>query len=71
MFNVMEDDYLMQIFDRWGNLIFETTDIHKAWDGRAKDGNNIAQIDAYVWKIQLRDYTGRMHKMVGHVSIIL
>lgn len=71
MFNVMEEDYLMQIFDRWGNLIFETKDIHKSWDGRANDGNNVAQIDAYVWKIQLRDYTGRMHKMVGHVSIIL
>jgi gliding motility-associated-like protein len=71
MFNVLSEDYTMQIFDRWGNLIFETNDINKSWDGRANGGNNIAQIDTYVWKIQLKDYTGKIHKMIGHVSIIL
>lgn len=70
MFNVMEDGYELQIFDRWGNLIFETTDIYKSWDGRANGSDQVAQIDAYVWKIKLKDYTGRMHKMIGHVSII-
>lgn len=70
MFNVLEEGYLMQIYDRWGNLIFETTDIYKSWDGRANGGDQFAQMDSYVWKIQLKDYTGRIHKMIGHVSII-
>ncbi len=70
MFNVKEEGYLMQIYDRWGNLIFETTDIYKSWDGRANGGSQFAQVDAYIWKIQLSDYTGKMHKMIGHVSII-
>ncbi len=71
MFNVLTEGYLMQVFDRWGNLIFETTDIYKSWDGRANGGSNIAQVDSYVWKINLSDYTGKKHKLIGHVSIIL
>lgn len=71
MFNVSTENYLMQIFDRWGNLVFETSDIYKSWDGRINGGNDFGQIDAYVWKIQLEDYTGKKHKMIGHVSIIL
>lgn len=70
MFNVKEEGYLLQIFDRWGNLIFETTDIYKSWDGRANNSDTHAQIDTYVWKIKVEDYTGRLHKMIGHVSII-
>jgi gliding motility-associated-like protein len=71
MFNVLTEGFTMQIYDRWGNLIFETNDIYKTWNGKANDGDRVAQIDTYVWKIQLKDYTGRIHKLVGHVSIIL
>jgi len=30
------DHFYFAIFDRWGELIFETTDIHKGWDGTYK-----------------------------------
>lgn len=26
-------DYSFQVFDRWGNLVFSTTDINQGWDG--------------------------------------
>lgn len=68
--NALEEGFQMLIFDRWGNLIFETTDLHKAWDGKAKSSGEIAQIDTYVWKIQLVDYAGFRHQLIGHVSII-
>lgn len=70
MLNVLEDNYELVIYDRWGNLIFETHDIHQSWDGRAANGNQVAQIDTYVWKIQVKDYTGARHRLIGHVSII-
>jgi gliding motility-associated-like protein len=31
--NVDEDRYMMRIYDRWGKLVFETTDINEGWDG--------------------------------------
>ncbi len=31
--NVDEDRYMMRIYDRWGKLVFKTTDINEGWDG--------------------------------------
>jgi gliding motility-associated-like protein len=31
-------DYRLQIFNRWGNLLFETTDTTTGWDGKYKGG---------------------------------
>lgn len=64
------DNFKMMIFDRWGNLIFETESLEKGWDGRANGGNEIAQIDVYVWKIFTKDYKGGPHAYVGTVSIV-
>lgn len=38
---VNQKDYLMQIYNRWGELIFETRSFQDGWDGR-KNGNNAA-----------------------------
>jgi gliding motility-associated-like protein len=58
----------MYIFDRWGNLIFQSNDITKGWDGTYK--NNACQEDVYVWKIIWTDAQLRKHKMMGHVNLI-
>lgn len=41
------NSYQLQIFSRWGNNIFESTDINDKWNGRWKD--KPAPSDAYVW----------------------
>jgi len=33
-------DIDMKIFNRWGNIVFETTDITKGWDGSTPKGKN-------------------------------
>ncbi len=40
---------LFQVFDRWGNLIFESTDLAKLWDGT--NNGELAPAGVYVWKI--------------------
>lgn len=60
----------MMIFDRWGNLIYETNDIGKPWDGRANGGADMAQTDVYVWKIDVRDINSGTHYLSGHVSLV-
>jgi gliding motility-associated-like protein len=55
----------MMIFDRWGQLLFESNDINKGWDGKVNGGSSPAQMDAYVYVINIRalankhDYTYR------------
>lgn len=64
-------DYGFWIFDRWGNLIFETKTWGQAWDGHANNGENIAQIDTYVWKVRVKELdTHIVHNYIGHVNIV-
>jgi gliding motility-associated-like protein len=64
------NDYDMMIFDRWGNLLYETHTWGQGWDGKANGGSNIAQIDTYVWKVKLLDVFGYKHQYIGRCSII-
>jgi len=44
------EKWLFQVFNRWGELLFETQDQNEAWSGKAPNGE-IAQDGVYVWKI--------------------
>lgn len=68
--NIDPNHFEMLIFDRWGNLLWQTKEWGKGWDGRANNGNNIAQEDVYVWKIDCLDILGKRHALLGHVSLI-
>lgn len=66
-----EKDYLMRIFDRWGNMIWKSNTWGESWDGKANGGNKLAQIDTYVWKIDVKEKdTPTVHHFVGHVNIV-
>lgn len=62
--------YHIWIFDRWGNMVFNATDINAGWDGRANNGVEIAQQDVYVWKVQLTDVFGKRHDYIGTVTLV-
>jgi len=64
-------NYELMIFDRWGNLIWQTTTWETGWDGRANGGSDIAQIDVYVWRAKTTELdSGKRHNYIGHVSIV-
>lgn len=65
-------EFKLQIFDRWGELIFETSDINKAWDGsvRGKDGGENSKQEVYVWKAQVTDVLREKHSLIGHVTVL-
>jgi gliding motility-associated-like protein len=60
----------LKIFDRWGNLVFESDDQYEGWDGRANGGTDVAQQDVYVYKVFIKDFEGKQHKYTGHVSLL-
>jgi gliding motility-associated-like protein len=64
-------DYELLIFDRWGELIFESHDINIGWDGVYKLTGKICQDGAYVWKINIKKkgVDDRITK-TGHVTLI-
>ena len=62
--------YELYVFDRWGNLIFDATDINQYWDGKANHGSEEAQQDVYVWKVKLTDVFDKKHDYIGTVTIV-
>jgi gliding motility-associated-like protein len=71
--NITSDDYLFMIFNRWGELIWQTNQPGVGWDGTVDNGlvGDPQQIDVYVWKLQVRDqFTGDKIEMVGTVTLI-
>ena len=63
-------DYRMDIFDRWGNRIFYTTNLSIGWDGKANGGSMAAQQDVYVYVVNIVDVFGEKHKYVGHFTLV-
>jgi gliding motility-associated-like protein len=63
-------EYHIWIFDRWGNMVFNTTEISHGWDGRANNGADVAQQDVFVWKVQLKDIFGKKHDYIGTVTLV-
>jgi len=61
-------NYRMQIFNRAGQLLFETQDYKKGWDGTYK-GNPQDPL-AYVYYITLKDYRGTVEKRKGSFVLI-
>ena len=64
------NEFDMMVFDRWGELIFQTNDMQKGWDGKANHGNDIAETGVYVYKIAVRDFENRYHNYSGHITLL-
>lgn len=60
----------MWIFDRWGNMIFHTDNLYVGWDGKANKGKEIAQIDVYVYLVELKDLNENKHTYRGTVTLV-
>lgn len=65
---IQEEHYKMQIFDRWGEVVYTSTEFSKGWDGKIK-GADFIKADVYVYKITCRDINGKTLEFVGHVTV--
>ncbi|MCC6412303.1 MAG: gliding motility-associated C-terminal domain-containing protein [Saprospiraceae bacterium] len=62
-------EYRFEIFNRWGQKVFETTNPDDAWDGRS-NGDTPAVSDVYVWKLSYRPGTGEASERKGQVTVV-
>lgn len=63
-------EYQLMIFNRWGNLLFESSSLSNGWDGRVNNGLEIAQQDVYVYKVVFRDVLNKRHEYIGSVTLV-
>jgi gliding motility-associated-like protein len=62
------DEYNMMIFDRWGEMLYETENLEEGWDGVYQ--GKLVPNNVYVYKIKLKDTLGENHDYVGSVTLV-
>lgn len=63
------ENYEFLIYNRWGELIFETTNSTTGWDGTYE--NLISPDGVYIYQIRFEDlYTAKAYEIFGHVNLI-
>ncbi|MGF1566227.1 MAG: gliding motility-associated C-terminal domain-containing protein, partial [Flavobacteriales bacterium] len=45
------DRYELRIFNRWGQKVFESTNINEPWDGSVNNGDYYGQNEVYTWQL--------------------
>ena len=70
------DNFSMTIFDRWGNIMFQTTKwlgvSAEAWNGTEdnKGSSEDAVMGVYVYRIRLKELDGPKHEYIGKIILI-
>lgn len=71
LFIVLGEDIIefkILVFNRWGELIYQSTDLDDAWDGTHK--GKPAQTDTYVWRVVYSDVNTSKKELFGHVNLL-
>ncbi|MFN5440966.1 MAG: gliding motility-associated C-terminal domain-containing protein, partial [Flavobacteriia bacterium] len=61
--------YELQIFNRWGALVWETDTPSEGWNGRYKDSKDV-QLGLYNWKLIYTDNKQVTRTLAGHVNVL-
>jgi gliding motility-associated-like protein len=56
------------IFNRWGELVFESKDLNFQWDGTYN--GTLIQDGTLSWKLNYTTNSGRSKKITGHITIL-
>ena len=63
--------YTFSVFDRWGNVVFSTTDPQEGWNGGLQNAGAVQQQDVYVWRILARDqFTADRKELFGTATLV-
>jgi len=61
-------DYILRIYDRWGELIFESNDIKKGWDGYMN--GHLCETGVYTWRALGHFFNGDVFDLRGNVTLL-
>ena len=61
-------NFRMEIYSRWGELVFETNDQSRGWDGYV--GGKLAPQGVYLYKLVIEFIDGQRITRIGDVAII-
>lgn len=60
--------FSLRVYNRWGELVFETTDVNEGWDGLYKNVNQ--PLGVYVWVADFAFLNGNRNTLSGNVTLL-
>jgi PKD repeat protein len=63
------DRYRLEIYNRWGELIFVSEDVNKGWNGYIN--GSPAKQDVYVWRVTGSFTNGRPFSEAGDITLLI
>lgn len=63
-------EYEIQIYDRWGQLVFSSTNPDEAWIANMSGGDYFVGTDVYVWQMKARGLGPDIQSFSGSVQVI-
>ncbi|MBK8737165.1 MAG: gliding motility-associated C-terminal domain-containing protein [Saprospiraceae bacterium] len=60
--------YKLKIYNRWGNIVFESSKVSDSWNLQYKD--EPAAIDTYIYICELKDLSGNVSEYKGNFTIV-
>jgi PKD repeat protein len=61
-------EYKLEIYSRWGELIFQTTDVNVGWDGYYK--GQLCDQGVYIWRVSGKYSNNRYFQKTGDVTLL-
>jgi gliding motility-associated-like protein len=63
------NSYRFSVYNRWGELLFESLDYQTGWDGTY--GGKMMPQGVYIWKIEFKDeFTDERFETQGHLNLL-
>lgn len=62
--------YEIQVYNRWGELLYTSFDMENGWDGTTRLSNKILPSDMYFYRSYVADESGKSHEFSGWVMLL-
>ena len=63
-------NYRLEIYNRWGDVIFSSNDPYEPWLGNVDGGDYYAQDGVYTYRCVVNDLVGLPHEFEGHIVLL-
>ncbi len=63
-------EYLLEVSDSEGNIVFRSNDLNKAWNGKMMNIGDPMPEGTYFWTCTIKDKNGKTHQWNGQVLLL-
>ncbi len=64
------DDYHFSIWNRMGELVWESRDMNEKWRGESRGSEHYSDVTMYVYKLKVRDLKSVAHEFIGSFMLL-